>query len=164
MAENDEIQLPQRIPVSNLAQLNLRPVASKHFSKESDSHADLTVVRTEKFGNRITMSKVLYEKIGCPANIGIEMFDSGIVVRASHNSNDFRVRKSEGKPVIYCAALVRELTEMFQLDFAGRTSLSFYGASYLPNGDATVAVIHLKTDEIGNGQSAAEGEEETDEA
>lgn len=89
-----------------------------------------TVVNSKKNGKRITFSKELMEGLGNPDSIELGCTNEGILVgrKLPENGEKFKLRKSGKKSVIYSAALVEEITEVFELDFSNRVSITFVDA------------------------------------
>lgn len=98
-----------------------------------DSPVLLTVVHTKRNGMRIAISPMVMTQLGSPETIQVAMGEDGIALAAylPDNQTSFEVKKMGNKAVIYCAPLVREVTEIFDLDFSDRTSISFSEISYM---------------------------------
>jgi hypothetical protein len=126
---------------------NFRPVQSKqHGTRASIEPCVITVVNTKSNGKRITLSGDLIEKIGYSTAIQIAVNDEGIAIGGELPDNDtyFTLRKIGRKGVVYSTELVDEITELFELDFTERSSISFYDVTYLCMEDTEVAFVPLK--------------------
>jgi hypothetical protein len=60
-----------------------------------------------------------------------------------NNENSYSIRRSGSKGVIYSKGLVDEITEVMQLDFSSRSSITFQEAEYLKNEQYSVAIIKI---------------------
>lgn len=125
---------------------SLQPVMSKQTSKNVDSSI-MSIVNTNKFGRRIVFSAKLIEKIGAEREIQISMNDEGIAIGTDlpGNKNTFRLKDYGRKYVLYATELIHEITDFFQLDFTGRTTISFYEVVYIEH-EPPIAFIKM-TDE-----------------
>ncbi|MBV4418930.1 hypothetical protein KM800_06215 [Clostridium tyrobutyricum] len=91
-------------------------------------------------GSRFTFSNVFLEKIGNPEEIEKTI----IVGQSLGNENSYKLRRSGNKRIIYCKALVEEISKAMELEFSNRTSITFQEAEYIKNGENTIAVIKSK--------------------
>lgn len=98
-------------------------------------------------GSRFTFSNVFLEKIGNPEEIEIsynEIEKTIIVGQSLGNENSYKLRRSDNKRIIYCKALVEEISKALELDFSSRTSITFQKAEYVNNDEDTIAIIKLR--------------------
>jgi hypothetical protein len=134
-------------PSSDYWSRNFRPVKSTHISRDAGDPCVLTIVKTNKFGKRISFANEVHEAIGSPDSVQIAVNDDGIVIGETlpGSTSSFKLRKSGKKPVIYAAGLVDELAELFDLDFSnGKSSLSFHEVEYIDLDGQTVAFMPLR--------------------
>lgn len=91
---------------------------------ESTSHSagslGISIVNTEENGKRIRMSSGLFRNLGEPAYVGIYTDDNGVYIFPQESG--LKVSKSAN---IYNTSAVNMVTEAFNLDFKGKSSLSF---------------------------------------
>ena len=102
---------------SLLKETTLQPNVASH------SALSLTIVNTEGCGKRVKLSRGILLKLGNPSIIGFapNVDKSGLILYADPETG-FHLSKGN---VIYSATLVKQLTELFSLDFNGKTSQSF---------------------------------------
>lgn len=134
-------------PSSDYWSRNFRPVKSTHISRDAGEPCVLTIVKTDKFGKRISFANEVHEAIGSPDSVQIAVNDDGIVIGATlpGSTSSFKLRKNGKKPVIYAAGLVEEIAELFDLDFSdGRSSLSFREVEYIELDSQMVAFVPLR--------------------
>ncbi|MEK3719247.1 hypothetical protein [Paenibacillus sp. FSL H8-0034] len=145
---HEEIVTNQQIDSAQDADLisGLKAVGSKHQSKGTGGESVFSVINTPGNGKRTTISPNLISKIGSPAKVQVSVNDKGIAISSKLPDNDssFTLRKTSSKAVIYSKELVDELTALFDLDFSGRSSISFYDVTYLTLDDAEVAFVPLR--------------------
>ncbi|MGG1519021.1 hypothetical protein ABE504_26660 [Paenibacillus oryzisoli] len=145
---HEEIVTNQQIDLIQDASLlgSLKAVSSKHQSKSATGESVISVVNTPEHGRRVTISANLISALGSPTTVQIAVNDKGIAIGSQLPDNDssFMLRKTGSKAVIYSKELVNELTSLFDLDFIGKTSISFYEVTYLTINDAEVAFVPLR--------------------
>jgi hypothetical protein len=155
----------------DIGQLDLRPSASKQASKPASKASSLTIVNTKRNGRRITIAREVIVKIGSPTLVQIALNKTGVAIGKdlTGDDNNFQLRNAAKNAVIYSSELVQEITDTFDLDFTGRTSLSYHEVTYLNIKGKPVAFIAIKqkdlqdhAEEIGS-ESLAQ-EVETDES
>lgn len=157
--ENNQFNLKQQ--ELNFDEFELTPFQSKHTSRESGGLCNLTIVNTQKNGKRIAFSGAMLEKIGVTENVRLAFYHNGIAVARDFpgvSALPYLLKKSGKKGVIYNSGLVEELTELFGLDFNGKSSISFEEVRYQSKGDLTIAFVPLRQSsptggEIGSEQS-----------
>ncbi|RXT08850.1 hypothetical protein [Ammoniphilus sp. CFH 90114] len=123
-----------------------RAPKSKPLPKLSGQPCKLTIVNTEMHGKRLTIAQDVLEVIGTQDDVQIAIVENGIAIGSnlSVNNTKFFLRKSGRKGVIYSSELVDELTELFELDFSEKTSISFAEVLYHDIDDQTAAIFILK--------------------
>lgn len=132
-----------------LAQKRAEGKLSSLKAKQSPSHSEgygkgvISVISSKDNGKRILISSEAEEILDLHDTISFLKGD-GIVIMGSElmGANQYRIRRSGKRAVVYCAGLVAELSELLHLDFSdGRVSntVSKYELSELD--DKKVIVI-----------------------
>lgn len=118
---------------------------SKSVSRESGAAGVVSVVNT-KSGKRITLSKKLIVKLNNPKSIQIAFTEDSIIIAEElpDNKSLFNIKINNGKGIIYSAQLVMEITELFNLEFNNKTSITFGEVEYALNDDYVVAIVKAK--------------------
>ncbi|MCH4198716.1 MAG: hypothetical protein LKF87_13795 [Clostridium tyrobutyricum] len=119
---------------------------SKDITRSIGTAGVMSIVNA-RTGSRFTFSNVFLEKIGNPEEIEIsydEIEKTIIVGQSLGNENSYKLRRSGNKRIIYCKALVEEISKAMELEFSNRTSITFQEAEYIKNGENTIAVIKSK--------------------
>ena len=72
--------------------------------------------------------------------------DTSIIIGANlpNNDNDFNVKDSNGKAIVYSTPLVTEIAKAFELDFSNRTSMTFGDIQYTNSEDSPVIIVKIK--------------------
>lgn len=85
-----------------------------------------------KTGKRITISKLILDHIKVQDRIQFAFSDNEIAVgrELPDNENYFNIKISKSKGNVYCAGLVLEITELYDLDFNEKTSITFDNVQY----------------------------------
>lgn len=115
-------------------QLKLIKPKSKDTSRgDITSEGAITIINSKDNGKRITFSKCSMEYIGNPESIEVGFTEDGIVFgdRLPENGERFKIRRTNNKAVIYSAQLVKEITELFELDYSNKVSITFTDAEYI---------------------------------
>ena len=106
---------------------NFKASKSKQKSVIKINQGVATIINTEKSGKRIVFS-----------NNAIAVGE-----RLPDNQNFLSIKYSKTKGTIYSAGIVNELTEMYQLDFSNRTSITFSEVNYTTYENYKVAIITI---------------------
>ncbi|MFR1316862.1 MAG: hypothetical protein ACLSBN_14415 [Clostridium perfringens] len=124
---------------------NFKASKSKQKSVIRSNQGVVTIINTEKNGKRIVFPKDVMEELGNPPKILISCSDNAIAVgeRLPDNQNFLSIKYSKTKGTIYSAGTVNELTEMYQLDFSNKTSITFLEVKYTTYENHKVAIITI---------------------
>jgi hypothetical protein len=103
----------------------------------------LSLVNSNKNGKRLTISKDCWGHLDNAENVQISFSDSQIAIAKElpGNENFFNVKPYGTKGVIYSKNLVHEITDLFELDFSNKVSITFYDVDYVNTGEHTVVII-----------------------
>ncbi|MBW6411339.1 amidophosphoribosyltransferase [Clostridium weizhouense] len=117
----------------------------KSKSRTAGEAGVMSIVKA-RTGNRNTLSKELLAKLNNPQKIQIAYTEDSVIIGEKLPSNDssFNVKISGAKGMVYSAGLAREISELFELDFSDRTSITFNEVEYVLNEEYPVAVIKIK--------------------
>ena len=124
---------------------NFKASKSKQKSVIKINQGVATIINTEKSGKRIVFSNNVMEELGNPPKILISCSDNAIAVgeRLPDNLNFLSIKYSKTKGTIYSTGIVNELTEMYQLDFRNKTSITFSEVKYTTYENHKVAIITI---------------------
>lgn len=111
----------------------------KSYYKVSGESGVLTVVNSSKNGKRLILSKEMVDKLSLIDSVTVaydELNKQFAFLKAAVEGHQtFRLRKFEGRMVIYCAELVRNIAEAFELDFSDRVCHTITQGKYVTDED-----------------------------
>lgn len=121
------------------------PCSAKNIIRATSNKGGFSVVKAQT-GNRATIAKQGYEHLGKPSTLQFALSDTSIIIGANipNNDNDFNVKDSNGKAIVYSTPLVTEIAEAFELDFSNRTSMTFGDIQYTTSEDSPVIIVKVK--------------------
>lgn len=124
---------------------NAKSVVSKNIVRSIGRAGAISIINA-KTGNRVTIAKECYFTIGNPAKLQFALTDNNLIVgeKVLEDNNDFNVKVSKGKAIIYSSALVKEITENFNLDFSNKTSLTFSDVQYSTTDGVEIMIVKIK--------------------
>jgi len=125
--------------------MNAVPFSAKNAIKSVANSGGFSIVKA-RTGSRITLSKQGYEHLGKPSTMQFASNDTSLIIgeKLPNNENDFNVRDSNGKAIVYSTPLVTEVAEAFELNFDNRTSMTFGDIQYTNNEDSPVIIVKIK--------------------
>ncbi|MDU1006882.1 MAG: amidophosphoribosyltransferase [Clostridium butyricum] len=124
---------------------NATPCSAKNITRATSNKGGFSVVKAQS-GNRATIAKQGYEYLGKPSTLQFAFTDTSVIIGANlpNNNNDFNVKDSNGKAIVYSTSLVTEIAEAFELDFTNRTSMTFGDIQYTNSEDSPVIIVKIK--------------------
>lgn len=124
---------------------NATPCSAKNITRATSNNGGFSVVKAQT-GNRVTIAKQGYEHLGKPNTLQFAFTDTSVIIGANlpNNDNDFNVKDSNGKAIVYSTPLVTEIAKAFELDFSNRTSMTFGDIQYTNSEDSPVIIVKIK--------------------
>lgn len=126
---------------------NSKSVLAKNRSRSYIESLGVLSMVNAKTGKRIVMSKESYQQLGQPEKVQFALTDKELLIgKTLDNASDkFNVKNYKSKGIIYSAALVKEITEAFGLDYSDRTSITFAEARVIKDEDDNqIMIIDMK--------------------
>lgn len=125
--------------------MNAVPCSAKNIIRATSNKGGFSVIKAQT-GNRVTIAKQGYEHLGKPNTLQFAFTDTSVIIGANlpNNSNDFNVKDSNGKAIVYSTPLVTEIAEAFELDFTNRTSMTFGDIQYTNSEGSPVIIVKIK--------------------
>lgn len=122
-----------------------RPASSTSRSRGSADPGVMSVVNSKKNGKRVSLPRAVMDRLNNPKTVQFAFTEGKIAVAEKLPGNDvsFNIRRGKNMAIIYAADLVREIAEQFDLDFTGRTSVTFHDVEYHEVDGYPVAVISV---------------------
>lgn len=144
MENTAEVAVKDKVNVTEIV-MNAVPFSAKNAIKSVANSGGFSIVKA-KTGNRITISKQGYEHLGKPSTMKFAFNDTSLIIgeKLPNNDNDFNVKDSNGKAMVYSTPLVKEIVEAFELNFDNRTSMTFGDIQYTNNEDSQVIIVKIK--------------------
>ena len=122
----------------------------------------LNIVCAKDNRKSISLSKKLAEKLVLASNVFVTVYDTeGYIALSSAaiDSDSVAYKFSNSTDhIIYNAALVRFLTEIFELDYTSKTSHSFRNIEFATINDTHVAIVTLKKMDVNEEEIVDEDE------
>lgn len=124
---------------------NATPCSAKNIIRSTSNKGGFSVVKAQS-GNRATIAKQGYEHLGKPSTLQFAFTDTSVIIGANlpNNDNDFNVKDSNGKAIVYSTPLVKEIAKAFELDFSNRTSMTFGDIQYTTSEESPVIIVKIK--------------------
>lgn len=143
--ENKVLELAIRNTQSKINFDNVILANSKQHSRSFVNPGVITVIDGGKCGRRVAISKDLYVELELVDMVQIAFEDESILMGKfiNENANSYGFRTQGAKHIIYCASLVREITQRLDLEFAreNKTSITFNSVEYDYTFDTPIAMI-----------------------
>ena len=98
-----------------------------------------------KTGKRIIVSREIMEKLNKPERIVMSFSEDKIAIgeQLPNNYNYINIKVLKSKGVIYSAGIVKEITDLYKLDFSNKTSITFFDVEYVKYEENVVAIIKV---------------------
>lgn len=121
---------------------SFKPSESKSI-KKGIAEAGVMSIINSKTGKRIIVSNEIMEKLNKPERIVMSFSEDKIAIgeQLPNNDNYINIKVLKSKGVIYSAGIVKEITDLYKLDFSNKTSITFFDVEYVKYEDNVVAII-----------------------
>ena len=121
---------------------SFKPSESKVRSKSIGKAGAMSIVNA-KTGKRIIVSREVMEKLNNPERVVMSFAVNKIAIgeQLPNNDNYINIKVLKSKGVIYSAGIVKEITDLYKLDFSNKTSITFFDVEYVKYEDNVVAII-----------------------
>ena len=99
-----------------------------------------------KTGKRIVISKEIMEKLNKPERIVMSFAEDKIAIgeQLPNNDNYINIKVLKSKGVVYSSGIVKEITDLYELDFSNKTSITFLDVEYVKYEENVVAIITVE--------------------
>ena len=121
---------------------SFKPSESKSINKGIAEAGVMSIINS-KTGKRIIVSNEIMEKLNKPERIVMSFSGDKIAIgeQLPNNDNYINIKVLKSKGVIYSAGIVKEITDLYKLDFSNKTSITFLDVEYVKYEDNVVAII-----------------------
>lgn len=122
-----------------------KPSESK-VRRKGIAEAGVMSIVNAKTGKRIMISREIMEKLNKPERVVISFAEDKIAIgeQLPNNYNYINIKVLKSKGVIYSAGIVKEITDLYELDFSNKTSITFFDVEYVKYEDNVVAIITVE--------------------
>lgn len=120
------------------------PAVTSSFNNRSEEGV-LSVVNS-KNGMQLRFAKEFHNSLGSPENFQIGYSDTELAVGKDlgQHFTSYPLKDNGLKKIIYSSELVKQITEIYDLDFSDRTCITFSEVTYHQVRGNTVALIKMK--------------------
>lgn len=124
---------------------SFKPSESKVRSKSIGEAGAMSIVNA-KTGKRIIVSREVMEKLNNPERVVMSFAVNKIAIgeQLPNNDNYIKIKALKSKGVIYSAGIVKEITDIYELDFSNKTSITFLDVEYVKYEENVVAIITVE--------------------
>lgn len=124
---------------------SFKPSESKVRSKSIGEAGAMSIVNA-KTGKRIIVSREVMEKLNNPERVVMSFAVNKIAIgeQLPNNDNYIKIKALKSKGVIYSAEIVKEITDIYELDFSNKTSITFLDVEYVKYEENVVAIITVE--------------------
>ena len=114
-------------------------------NKGIDEAGVMSIV-SAKTGKRIVISKEIMEKLNKPERIVMSFAEDKIAIgeQLPNNDNYINIKVLKSKGVVYSSGIVKEITDLYELDFSNKTSITFLDVEYVKYEENVVAIITVE--------------------
>lgn len=128
----------------------VKEIKITHNTRGASTKGVLTVVNSQKNGKRVTLSKEIFEKLNEPTSVLVGIYDTKLFItkvdlKSAITGSVCIIGKSRN---IYSSDLVFKVTELFNLDFSERVSLTLSTIEWEELNGQPVAIISGTTEEV----------------
>ena len=124
---------------------SFKPSESKSI-KKGIAEAGVMSIINSKTGKRIIVSNEIMEKLNKPERVVMSFSEDKIAIgeQLPNNYNYINIKVLKSKGVIYSAGIVKEITDLYKLDFSNKTSITFLDVEYVKYEENVVAIITVE--------------------
>ena len=121
------------------------PSISKAVANKSKRGGGLSVINAETW-KRISMNKKIIDYLKIEDKIQFAFSDNEIAIAKElhKDENYFNIKISKGAGIVYCSELVFEITNLYDLDFKDRTSITFDNIQYKSIQGVNVVIVKVR--------------------
>ena len=146
MVSNNNELIEENYEIKESVDLDsFKPSESKSINK-GIAEAGIMSIINSKTGKRIIVSREIMEKLNKPERIVMSFSEDKIAIgeQLPNNDNYINIKVLKSKGVIYSAGIVKEITDLYKLDFSNKTSITFLDVEYVKYEENVVAIITVE--------------------
>ena len=146
MVSNNNELIEENYEIKESVDLDsFKPSESKSINK-GIAEAGIMSIINSKTGKRIIVSREIMEKLNKPERIVMSFSEDKIAIgeQLPNNDNYINIKVLKSKGIIYSAGIVKEITDLYKLDFSNKTSITFLDVEYVKYEENVVAIITVE--------------------
>ena len=146
MVSNNNELIEENYEIKESVDLDsFKPSESKSI-KKGIAEAGVMSIINSKTGKRIIVSNEIMEKLNKPERVVMSFSEDKIAIgeQLPNNYNYINIKVLKSKGVIYSAGIVKEITDLYKLDFSNKTSITFLDVEYVKYEENVVAIITVE--------------------
>ena len=146
MVSNNNELIEENYEIKESVDLDsFKPSESKTINKCSAEAGAMSVINS-KTGKRIIVSREIMEKLNKPERVVMSFAVDKIAIgeQLPNNDNYINIKVLKSKGIIYSAGIVKEITDLYKLDFSNKTSITFLDVEYVKYEENVVAIITVE--------------------
>ena len=146
MVSNNNELIEENYEIKESVDLDsFKPSESKSINK-GIAEAGIMSIINSKTGKRIIVSREIMEKLNKPERVVMSFAVDKIAIgeQLPNNDNYINIKVLKSKGVIYSAGIVKEITDLYKLDFSNKTSITFLDVEYVKYEENVVAIITVE--------------------
>ena len=146
MVSNNNELIEENYEIKESVDLDsFKPSESKSINKGIAEAGVMSIINA-KTGKRIIVSREIMEKLNNPERIVMSFSGDRIAIgeQLPNNDNYIKIKALKSKGIIYSAEIVKEITDIYELDFSNKTSITFFDVEYVKYEDNVVAIITVE--------------------
>ena len=146
MVSNNNELIEENYEIKESVDLDsFKPSESKSINKGIAEAGVMSIINS-KTGKRIIVSNEIMEKLNKPERVVMSFSEDKIAIgeQLPNNYNYINIKVLKSKGVIYSAGIVKEITDLYKLDFSNKTSITFLDVEYVKYEENVVAIITVE--------------------
>lgn len=146
MVSNNNELIEENNDIKESVDLDLFKPSESKIRNKGIAEAGVMSIVSAKTGKRIVISKEIMEKLNKPERIVMSFAEDKIAIgeQLPNNDNYINIKVLKSKGVIYSSGIVKEITDLYELDFSNKTSITFLDVEYVKYEENVVAIITVE--------------------
>lgn len=124
----------------------IKPQSISKPRRTENSRGVCAVINSKQNGKRVILAKETMDYLKNPSKLEVGFTEDGIVIaeKLPENGVEFSIKKIGNRKVIYSSELVKEITQLFNLDFSNRVSITFTESEKYDDLDNPIVKIKIR--------------------
>ena len=134
--------------IEDLQALKSKATELPHVKTQGRGSWAISVVH-HKDGKRVVLTPALYKELGSPEKVQFSIVadEQVLLIGKELGMNNRYPVSTKNKPTVYKASLTAQISDVFQLDFTGKSSMTFSDVAVDSLDEGTkIAAVRMKVD------------------